>query len=330
MRSSGLGAQWFADLTRDVSQASPLEVGAGITICAAVGAIAAWLAWRNLHKARTIEDIPTSKTRSAPQGYVELEGVARLFEGVPLVAPLSGLPCVWYRYQVEEQVRTQDQGKQRFRWNVIDKGESTETFWLEDDTGRVVVDPEGADISPKHKDDWESFSRAAGITRQPDFIVQFLSAHSNDSRYRFTEWRINPGDAVYALGLLKNLGSLVNGPSLDEAVRTLLHEWKKDQPTLVQRFDLNQDKHIDEKEWMLARAQARREVLKSRQEQQRQFNDGINLLGPTKDASRPYILSAYPQGQITQRYRWQAAAFGAGFFLAGITAVWLFNTRFGG
>jgi 20S proteasome alpha/beta subunit len=103
----------------------------------------------------------------------------------------------------------------------------------------------------------------------------------------------------------------------------LLHEWKKDQPKLEARFDLNKDHQIDEKEWMLARAQARREIMKSHREQQRPFNNGVNLLGATKD-HRPYILSAYPPGRMVQRYRWQAALSGAGFLLFVITAVWLF------
>jgi hypothetical protein len=307
-----------------IGPASPLGAGAGIVSCAALAPVAAWYAWHNFQKARTIEDIPISKTRSAPPGYVELEGVARPLDSLPLVAPLSRLPCVWYRYKIEAQPRTRDPGKHKLRWDVLDKGESPETFWLEDDSGRVVVDPEGADISPQHKDTWESITSRTGKPSYPDFISHFLTSHSNDSLYRFTEWRIDPGDPVYALGLLRNVGDLANGPVTEKEMQALLHEWKKDQPKLEARFDLNKDHQIDEQEWMLARAQARREIMKSHREQQRQFSGGVNLLGPTRDADRPYFLSAYPQSRMVQRYRWQAVLSGAGFLLFVTTAVWLF------
>jgi len=36
----------------------------------------------------------------------------------------------------------------------------------------------------------------------------------------------------------------------------------------------------------------------------------------------------YPYSSIVRRYRWQAAFYGAGFFVLGTAAVWLFNVRF--
>jgi len=329
MAATGPLGQWFADLTQSVRQSDPVAVGFGIALLAGAAAFAAWRAWRDLHSARTIEDIPTSKIRSAPMGYIELEGAGKLMDGPPIVAPLSGLPCVWYRYRVEEQVTTYNRGRAQRRWQVVDKGESTETFWLEDDTGRVVIDPEGAEVTPKHKDVWHSSSGMSRAPLRTNFITAFLAAHTSGNPHRFTEWRINPGEELYALGLLKNLGSLMGHTTVDEDVRGLLQEWKRDQAALKERFDLNQDGRIDEKEWMLARAQARREVLRARTEQQQTFSEGINLVGPTNDSSRPYILSAYPQADIVKRYQLWAGLYGAGFFLLGSAGGWLFNTRFG-
>ncbi|OGI37840.1 MAG: hypothetical protein A2140_09905 [Candidatus Muproteobacteria bacterium RBG_16_62_13] len=307
----------------DVIQASPLKLSAGIVICTALAPAAAWFAWYSFRKARILEDIPICEARSATPGYVELEGVARALSSLPLVAPISRRPCVWYRYRIEAQPRTKNPGTHRHHWDVTDKDESTETFWLEDDSGRVVVDPNGADISPKHMDTWESIPHGTGKPGYPDFVSHFLSNHSNDNLYRFTEWRIGSGDPVYALGLLRNVGDLANAPVTEKEIQALLHEWKKDQPKLEARFDLNKDHQIDEKEWLLARAQARREIMKAHREQQRPFNNGVNLLGATKDPNRPYILSAHPQSQMVRRYRWQAALGGIGFLLFVVTAAWL-------
>src|SRR3990170_7654612 len=97
----GSSGPWLAELAGEVSQADPAAVGGGIAACTAAAAFAGWYVWRSLNKARTIEDIPTSKARSAHQGYVELEGVGRLMDGAPIVGPLSGPPGGWFRSRAE-------------------------------------------------------------------------------------------------------------------------------------------------------------------------------------------------------------------------------------
>jgi len=249
-------------------------------------------------------------------------------DGPPIVAKLSGLPCVWYRYKIEQQVTAHYKGHTQTRWEVIEKDESTETFWLQDDTGRVVIDPEGADVTPRHKDEWRSSSMLGGMTRTIN-SASFFASHAGHGTYRLTEERINPGERLYALGLLKSVSSYTSQPAVDEDVRELLKDWKKDQPTLLQRFDLDKDGKIDEKEWMLARSQARRDVMKNRQEQVIHSADGLNVLGPTRDRSRPYILSAFTQSELTKRYRLWAMLYAGSCFLLGLAAVWIFNARFG-
>ena len=80
-------------------------------------------------------------------------------------------------------------------------------FWREDDAGRVAIDPEGTDVTPRYKDLWHSRASLAGFAGKPAQIVNFLTNHASGNRYRFTEERINLGDELYAIGLLKNLGS---------------------------------------------------------------------------------------------------------------------------
>ncbi len=328
MAASGSFALWAEHFARAVARSDPALVGIGAGSLAAVAAYSAWRAWCSLNNARMIEDIPTAKVRSAPQGYVELEGVGRSMDRSPIIAPLSGLPCVWFRYRVEEMHTTYHRGQTRTRWVTIDRGESTETFWLEDETGRVAVDPEGADVTPRHKDVWHSRSRSAGIRKPGAYVTYFSAALYPNDRYRFTEERINPGETIYAIGLLKNLGSLVAGMTVDEDVRALLRQWKNDQPELRRRFDLNEDGRIDQNEWMLARAQARREALKTRREETNNYDDSINLMTRTGDPKRPYVLSSFPQAVLVRRYRLHAFFAGIAFFLLGSAALWFFNTRF--
>ena len=325
MSASGPLAQWFAGLAHSIHQTDPAAVGIAVAALAVGSAYCSWRTWRHVSNIRLIEDTPTCKIRSAPQGYVELEGLGMLMDGPPIIARLSGLPCVWYRYKIEEYVAT---GKgNEHRWETIDKGESTETFWLQDDTGRAVIDPEGAEVTPRYKDSWRSGSSLSGIAHV-SYVKGFLNTHSGGSTYRFTEERINSGERLYALGLLKSVSSYTSMPTVDEDVRALLDDWKKDQPKLLERFDLDKDGKIDEKEWMLARSQARRDVMKNRQEQVIQSADGLNVLGPTRDRSRPYILSAFTQKELTQRYRLWAISYAVACFLLGLATVWVFNAKF--
>lgn len=320
---------WLTDLHRIVAQAQPLNVAIGIAAFSAVAGFAGWRAWRHLRRVRIIEDLPTAKARSAHQGYVELEGMGRLMDGAPIIAPLSGLPCVWYRYRIEELVTYYDRGRRRTRWRTIERGESDAIFWLEDETGRVAVDPGGAEIIPRHKDVWRSRPGLIGVARKPAHIVKYVASRPAGHNYRFTEERINAGERIYALGLLKNVRSHAAMPTVDEDVRQLLRAWKNDQPALMRRFDLDRDGKIDQREWLLARRQARREVLKARREEAKQFMEGINVLTRSNDPTRPFVLSAYGQEELVRRDRRWALAYAAAFFLFGIGAAWLFETRFG-
>jgi hypothetical protein len=329
MSSSGPLAQWLAGLASNIHHSDPAAVGIAVAALAGGCAFCSWRTWRNVSHVRLIEDTPTAKIRSAHQGYVELEGTGKLMDGPPIIAKLSGLPCVWFRYKIEHQIKTHYKGHVQTHWEVIEKGESTETFWLEDETGRVVIDPEGADVTPRHKDRWRSSAMVGGIIRhRPANVASFLGSHAGHDNYRLTEERINSGERIYALGLLKSVSSYTSRPTVDEDVREMLRDWKQDQPTLMQRFDLNQDGKIDEIEWRLARAQARRETMKNRQEQVTHSADGLSVLGPTRDGTRPYILSAFTQAELTKRYKLWAALYAGACFFLGLAAVWVFNAKF--
>lgn len=305
------------------------EIVIAIVLLAVGAAFGAWRAYKNLKHARLIEDTPTSKARSVPQGYAELEGQGRLMDGPPIVAPLSALPCVWYRFKVEERVTVQTKNGTQTKWVTVQQGESDEVFWLEDETGRVAIDPDGAQVICEHRETWHSGLRARR-TALPNYITAFLATHSSGTPYRFTEERIHAGENLYALGLVKNIGHHQPTTTIEDEVREILREWKQDQPRLLARFDLNRDGRIDDKEWMLARAQARREAQKARVEEQTAAAEPINIMRATGDATRPYILSAYPQQRLIRKHRWWALLHAGLFLVAGSAAVWLVNTRLAG
>src|ERR1700693_2561627 len=103
--------------------------------CLALIAVLSLFAWNaNFRRSRAVADTPTSRVASAPQGYVELFGKARLHPGRSTTSAVSRRPCVWFRYVIEE--------KQGNNWHRVDSGMSCDTFLLDDGTGQVVIDPD--------------------------------------------------------------------------------------------------------------------------------------------------------------------------------------------
>src|SRR5881409_2538250 len=92
-----------------------------------------------LRRKRLLENVPTSRIRSVAMGFAELAGRAK--NRTPLAAPFSDIPCVYYRFLVEEE----RQGRRGREWTTIDQGQSSDPFYLQDETGALLVDPSGAE-----------------------------------------------------------------------------------------------------------------------------------------------------------------------------------------
>jgi|GEM_PF-4960380 len=89
-------------------------------------------------KRRLAGNLVTSKVRSVAMGMAELKGVAK--PDKPLESPFSKTPCVYYRYSITNITRTRNQ---EFHTPGAG-GESSSAFYLEDETGSILVYPKGA------------------------------------------------------------------------------------------------------------------------------------------------------------------------------------------
>ena len=119
---------------------------------AVVAGGAAALRW--IRKARLIEDMPTSRIRSAAQGYVELAGRVLPLADNRNLAPLTQRPCVWWRYRISKRVESGSGKHRRQRWQTVASGRSSLPFLLDDETGQCIVKPDGAEIVTTETTTW--------------------------------------------------------------------------------------------------------------------------------------------------------------------------------
>ncbi|MDD2774543.1 MAG: GIDE domain-containing protein [Gallionella sp.] len=242
----------------------------GWMVCLSIMSLISVFAWQSaLSKYRAIQNTPTSKVASAAQGYVELMGRGYPFAvDAPVLGRLSKLPCLWYRYRIEQK-------NHKNEWHTTESGESDEIFVLRDDTGDCVIDPDYAEIITNYHQQWIEGAR------------------------RYTEWLLLKEDPLYVLGELRTQG----GGSLTFDLRAehnaLLAEWKQNMPDLLARFDLNADGQLGEEEWMLARRAAKREVSKKVSGAQSQAD--IHVIRQPADG-KLFVISNLTPEKLSRRY----------------------------
>jgi hypothetical protein len=251
----------------------------------------AWIG--NQRRSRLILDTPTSRIASAAQGYVELNGRAKQAQDTPLLSKLTLLPCVWYRYLIEQR-NNDDKG-----YAIVDQGASDDTILLDDGSGQCFIDPDYAEIITSHKQVW-----------------------SKDG-YRYTEYLLSPLDTLYAIGEFTTLGGANSDLDAKGNLNALLTEWKCDKAQLHERFDLNNDGLIDPQEWELAVLAAKREVAK--QHREIRLRDGVHLLRKPKDG-RLFLLSNLPEERLARKYVLWGWFHLLTFLGAGFTAAFMLGT----
>jgi hypothetical protein len=263
---------------------------------------------------RLIADTPTARIRSAPQGFVELEGMTGWLPGPEIHARLTGYPCVWYRYRIEEH---RGSGRNRRR-AVIERGQSGDLFELRDETGRCVIDPEGAVVIRPDRDTW------TGSNLGSDFGPKVHRAWFSGGRYRYTEERVHAHQPLLVVGEFRTLHH--EGQTREERMKDLLRRWKND-PEIIRRFDSSGDGRLSLDDWERVRAAARVEVerLMAAEEQP----DAFHLVQRGDHGTqRILLLSTLSEAQLLFRQRLRAYGSGLVFIVAGSLALWALTLRY--
>lgn len=285
-----------------------------LLLCGLVSTAGFVYAFVFFRRARIIEDTPTSRIRSAAQGYVELSGVGNVMDGDPVIAPLTTTPCTWYRYKVE---KLNDKHSR-----VVASGTSDELFVLVGETGRCVVDPEGAVVTCATKKVWYESSypsRRRHSTGNGGLLGRL------GGRYRYTEERMHPGEPLYAIGMFMSVGGDAEAFNTDAEVREVLKLWKQNRAGLLKHFDADGDGELDVTEWEAVRKAATHRVR--REQARRSVQPPTHIMKKPQYDNRPYLLSVYPAEQLVRRYQLKAAACFAGFLATGSAVAWMATLR---
>ena len=182
------------------------------------------LGFKMLQRKRLILNTPTSKIRSASLGLVEVNGLA--VGPYTLTAPITAAPCFFYRTQAWELRKS---GKSN-EWQQVADESLHVPFFLDDNTGRLLINPQGAELDI-HRDFHEEYSSSIFFDKEmPERCRQFLARYavSGERKVRVDEYCIKPKNFLFILGTLaENPGTAV----VPQPVRT--------QPASSSRFTLN-------------------------------------------------------------------------------------------
>jgi hypothetical protein len=155
--------------------------------------------FRLLQKRHLILNTPVSKIRSASMGMVELSGLA--VGPYTVAAPITQRPCYYYRTIVWEWKREGRSSK----WVQVAAESMHVPFFLDDNTGKVMVDPRSAELD-LHRDFQQEFCDSFFTLKEeaPPNVHSFLSRHgiSTTNKIKVEESCIKPKNALFLLGTL--------------------------------------------------------------------------------------------------------------------------------
>jgi hypothetical protein len=163
---------------------------------------------------------PVSAIRDAGPGLLQVCGSA---EGYPtLSAAVSGKPCFYYRATVWRQ----EDAAEDDSWKNVAEETRSKAFVLNDSTGRILVDPRGAEVDWP-RDTYEEYGKTllATHTDIPVALEEFLARNNvkTGAALRVEEYLISPGAEVFVYGMKA-------GNKDFRAATSLLSPARKDSP----------------------------------------------------------------------------------------------------
>ena len=163
-----------------------------------------------LKKSRIIEDLPTSSIKGVFIGLVEIKGTAETENEI--LSKFTSTPCVSYAWGISEhweyEVTTESTDKDgnttsntttKSGWTEIEGGIVLQPFYLKDETGVILINPEKAELEMTESYNFE-------CTNADSYYFEYGPPNEvSDSTHkrRFFEKTFSLHEKLYAVGQAK-------------------------------------------------------------------------------------------------------------------------------
>jgi hypothetical protein len=259
---------------------------------AAIGACAGifWFykGFRLLQRKRLILNTPTSKVRSASMGLVEISGLA--IGPYVVISPLKECECYYYR-SIAWELKQQGKGN---KWVKVAEEVLHVPFYVDDNTGRMLIDPRGAEMD-LHSDFRAQYHPSFfGATEVPMRVSAFLSRHgiSPEKKIKVEEYCIKPKNFLFVLGTISQ------NPGLDASIRPSWAEKPGQRPSAGTSIAT------------LTTEKGNRNSIGSSSTEIIRLSDEVPVLAVTEMSQQQKIAAALMKAGVSNPAAWAAAGIG--------------------
>jgi hypothetical protein len=183
------------------ASSNPVRLEAWSVIGALVGIILFIRGFQMLRFKRLILNTPVSRIRSASMGLVEVSGIAKGDSTMP--AGITGEECYYYR-AIAWQLRQSGRNRE---WKQVASESLYLPFFVDDSTGRLLVDPQGADLDLQRnfKDEFDTSFLSSTRDMLPENVARFLARNgvSFNESTRVEEYCLKPDNPLFVFGTLR-------------------------------------------------------------------------------------------------------------------------------
>lgn len=169
-----------------------------IILCLIVEIIAIVLYYKYSKRFHLIFNTETSRITTLKKGFYEIKGKVTFLEK-KLISPLAQVPCVYYKFKVEEQ---RGNGKNS-HWHTVIKDEKYIRFGIQDPSGIAYIEPAGAKLLLV-KDDKGSTGLFKKATDELKTAMKQYGKTTEgwifDKTLRYEETFLSEGDDLIVLG----------------------------------------------------------------------------------------------------------------------------------
>jgi hypothetical protein len=170
---------------------------------------------------RRLRITPVSTTGSSKTGIIAIKGRAKSWK--TLLSPISGVPCAYWRVTAE---CTEPVPHGTEIWTIESKqiysADSRTQFYVEDDTGRLLVNPQGAEMDI-HCKEYNGYISGHGQPNEKpatmdERVIRFIESLDNKEQHYFwvhdffsiSEYYLPEDETLYVLGRVNPVNGATN------------------------------------------------------------------------------------------------------------------------